>query len=150
MTIVPCLNWSLSGTPHDSNSQGLYFPIPSLQLIQQYHLMKSFLDYSVVQEASTATMQHCETLLEYGTMSINTNGRMQDDTMTRLMHSSLIAAMFDDIVHWKPHHVVLSPAIAEHPCGRKVFMSLTPSYELYTARSMSREVFVMRMMPVQY
>ncbi|KAI2489093.1 serine/threonine kinase [Fragilaria crotonensis] len=75
--VAPWLKLCLQAIKAIATSQALPFPIPNLPFLDQFEMMKTFLD-SAVENASTAVLAHCEALLENGTMStIEASGQMQ-------------------------------------------------------------------------
>ncbi|KAI2494587.1 serine/threonine kinase [Fragilaria crotonensis] len=74
--IAPWLILCLMALKGAAGSQGLPFPIPDLSFLDQCGKMKTFLE-SVIEEGANAVLSRCETLLESGTMTIDTYGQMQ-------------------------------------------------------------------------
>ncbi|KAI2494865.1 serine/threonine kinase [Fragilaria crotonensis] len=74
--IAPWLKLCLMALKGVAGSQGLPFPIPDLSFLDQCGKMKTLLE-SVIEEGANAVLSRCETLLESGTMTIDTYGQMQ-------------------------------------------------------------------------
>ncbi|KAI2503208.1 serine/threonine kinase [Fragilaria crotonensis] len=73
---APWLKLCLQAIKAIATSQGLPFPISDLKFVEQYELMKAFLD-SAVEKASNAVLAHCEALSENDTVStIEASGQM--------------------------------------------------------------------------
>ncbi|KAI2492671.1 serine/threonine kinase [Fragilaria crotonensis] len=74
--IAPWLKLCLLALKGAAGSQGLPFPIPDLSFLDQCGKMKTLLE-SVIEEGANAVLSRCETLLESGTMTIDSYGQMQ-------------------------------------------------------------------------
>ncbi|KAI2501338.1 hypothetical protein MHU86_13136 [Fragilaria crotonensis] len=100
--VAPWLKLCLQAIKAVATSQGLPFPIPNLPFLEQYEIMKTFLD-SAVEEASNAVLAHCEALIESGTMStIEASGQMQALAGDAF---KFIAEKARANVNWKAHMV---------------------------------------------
>jgi hypothetical protein len=75
--VAPWLKLSLAVVKFIVNAHGLPFPIPDLPFPEQCDWMNEFLE-SVVEEETKAVLNDCETLLEKGTVTIDTSVRMQE------------------------------------------------------------------------
>ena len=102
--IAPWLKLCLLALKGIANSECPPFPIPDLSFLDQCEAMRAFLE-SVIDAGKNALLSHGETLLENGTMTIDTYGQIQTlagDAFKFIAEK----AMKEPRSQWKPPQMV--------------------------------------------